>query len=113
MRMTLRLGIEGLVKWHVICFRSHRHNHKHRAKRQEPIDDAAFEERRVVFVGDLPDGYSQSELNKRFGGFGEIERVSIHKKQSGLKYGFVTFVSKADAYAAIASEYCDKRPIEF
>lgn len=67
----------------------------------------AMEERRVVFVGGIGDRYSRADLRKRFGGFGDIERVTIHQRENGENYGFVTFYDKADAYAAVESKYYD------
>lgn len=61
-------------------------------------------DRRVVYVGGIGTRYTKSDLKKRFGGFGDIERVSIHTRESGENYGFVTFFSKADAYAAVESK---------
>lgn len=62
-------------------------------------------DRRVVYVGGIGNKYTKADLRKRFGGFGDIERVSIHTRESGENYGFVTFFSKADAYAAIESKH--------
>lgn len=80
-------------------------------KRRKDVDAAhatAMTERRVVYVGGIGSRYSRTDLKQRFGGFGEIERVSIHTRSNGEDYGFVTFYSKADAYAAIESKNCLK-----
>ena len=60
--------------------------------------------RRVVYVGGISEKYSKADLRKRFGGFGEIESVATFLRESSENYGFVTFYSKADAYAAIESK---------
>ena len=62
-------------------------------------------ERRVVYVGGVDEKYTRGDLRKRFAGFGEIENVKIHLRDSAENYGFVTFYSKADAYAAIESKF--------
>ncbi|XP_064465815.1 peroxisome proliferator-activated receptor gamma coactivator-related protein 1-like isoform X2 [Ornithodoros turicata] len=59
------------------------------------------EERRVVYVGNIPEGTTRFDLRQRFGRFGAIEEVSVHFRDRGDNYGFVTFVSKSDAYEAV------------
>lgn len=61
-------------------------------------------ERRVVYVGGISERYTRADLRKRFGGFGEIEKVMIFLRENSENYGFVTFYSKADAHAAIESK---------
>lgn len=74
-------------------------------KREEQAHAKAMAERRVVYVGGIDEKYTKTDLRKRFGGFGEIESVKTRLRSSGGEnYGFVTFYSKADAYAAIESE---------
>lgn len=55
----------------------------------------------MVYVGGISSKYTKSDIRKRFGGFGEIENVSIFLKKRKENYGLVTFYSKADAYAAV------------
>lgn len=59
------------------------------------------EERRVVYVGNIPEGTTRFDLRQRFGRFGAIEEVSVHFRDRGDNYGFVTFVSTQDAYEAV------------
>ncbi|CAG0894233.1 unnamed protein product [Darwinula stevensoni] len=59
------------------------------------------EERRVIYVGGVRDGLTRSELRERFAVFGPIEDVSIHFRDYGDNYGFVTFCHCRDAVAAI------------
>lgn len=59
------------------------------------------EERRVVYVGRISENTSRADLRKRFEVFGPIEEISVHFRDRGDNYGFVTFMSKNDAFAAI------------
>lgn len=78
-------------------------------RRRKEAQDAhalAMAERRVVYVGGIGDRYTRGDLKKRFAGFGEIENVLTRlREKGGENYGFVTFYSKADAYAAIESKW--------
>lgn len=59
------------------------------------------EERRVIYVGGISDSITRDELKKRFQIFGPISNVSVHFRNYGDNYGFVTFVHKLDAYEAV------------
>jgi len=59
------------------------------------------EERRVVYVGRIAEGTTRAEIRTRFEVFGPIEEISVHFRDRGDNYGFVTFHSKKDAFAAI------------
>ncbi|KAF4528311.1 hypothetical protein B566_EDAN014987, partial [Ephemera danica] len=59
------------------------------------------EERRVIYVGRLPEGTTKSDLRKRFEVFGPIIDISVHFREHGDNYGFVTFAYKVDAYDAV------------
>merc|ERR1719510_899060 len=59
------------------------------------------EERRVVYVGRITEGTTRADLRKRFETFGAIEEISVHFRDRGDNYGFVTFRNKADAFNAI------------
>ncbi|XP_067936541.1 peroxisome proliferator-activated receptor gamma coactivator-related protein 1-like [Watersipora subatra] len=72
-----------------------------RRKEEEAAHAKAMAERRVVYVGGIDVNYSKADLRKRFAGFGEIESVKTRLRDEAENYGFVTFYSKADAYAAI------------
>ncbi|XP_067656311.1 peroxisome proliferator-activated receptor gamma coactivator 1-alpha-like [Haliotis asinina] len=72
-----------------------------RQSKREEEKNRQIEERRIVYVGKIPDGYTRRELRRRFGRFGEIEDVSVHFREYGDNYGFVTFNYTCDAYAAI------------
>lgn len=59
------------------------------------------EERRVVYVGRISEGTTRADLRKRFEVFGPIEEISVHFRDRGDNYGFVTFTNKKDAFVAI------------
>ncbi|KAM4750182.1 uncharacterized protein FYW61_000740 [Anableps anableps] len=61
----------------------------------------AIDERRVVYVGRIRRTMTHDELRERFSQFGEVECVSLHFRDGGDHYGFVTFYSTEDAFAAI------------
>ncbi|XP_056136287.1 peroxisome proliferator-activated receptor gamma coactivator-related protein 1-like isoform X2 [Lampris incognitus] len=61
----------------------------------------AIEERRVVYVGRIQRHMTHKELKERFSLFGEVECVSLHFRDRGDNYGFVTFYNMADAFAAV------------
>ncbi|XP_053975874.1 NK-tumor recognition protein isoform X2 [Hylaeus volcanicus] len=59
------------------------------------------EERRVIYVGRLDEGITKADLRRRFETFGPIVDISIHIREHGDNYGFVTFAYKNDAYEAV------------
>ncbi|XP_055303832.1 uncharacterized protein LOC129569214 [Sitodiplosis mosellana] len=59
------------------------------------------EERRIVYVGRIEEETTKEELRRKFSVYGQVKQVSLHYKDSKLKYGFVTFVRPCDAYTAI------------
>ncbi|XP_077462088.1 uncharacterized protein LOC144077879 isoform X2 [Stigmatopora argus] len=61
----------------------------------------AIDERRVVYVGRIRRSMTHDELRERFSHFGEVECVSLHFRDKGDHYGFVTFYNTGDAFAAI------------
>ncbi|XP_047220622.1 peroxisome proliferator-activated receptor gamma coactivator-related protein 1-like isoform X1 [Girardinichthys multiradiatus] len=61
----------------------------------------AIDERRVVYVGRIRRTMTHDELRERFSQFGEVECVSLHFRDGGDHYGFVTFYNTEDAFAAI------------
>ncbi|XP_029002000.1 peroxisome proliferator-activated receptor gamma coactivator-related protein 1 isoform X2 [Betta splendens] len=61
----------------------------------------AIDERRVVYVGRIRRSMTHSELRDRFSQFGEVECVSLHFRDRGDHYAFVTFFTMEDAFAAI------------
>ncbi|XP_054712953.1 uncharacterized protein LOC129222461 [Uloborus diversus] len=76
--------------------------HRYQIDQRENFE--AIEERRVLYVGDIPPGYTVKMLTERFSRFGPIEDVQIKSKITNCVqkiFGFVTFKRKADAFQAI------------
>ncbi|XP_061087318.1 peroxisome proliferator-activated receptor gamma coactivator-related protein 1 [Conger conger] len=63
--------------------------------------EKAIEERRVVYVGKIRGGMTRKELKERFSQYGEIEECTLHFRDFGDNYGFVTYYSTKDAFNAI------------
>ncbi|XP_007235861.3 peroxisome proliferator-activated receptor gamma coactivator-related protein 1 isoform X2 [Astyanax mexicanus] len=63
--------------------------------------EKAIEERRVVYVGRIHGGMTRKELRERFSYFGEIEDCTVHFREKGDNYGFVTYYNTKDAFNAI------------
>ena len=62
---------------------------------------ATVEERKIVYVGKIEEGTLKSDLRTRFEAFGPILDISVHFRERGDNYGFLTFQSQADATRAI------------
>nr|XP_006815473.1 PREDICTED: peroxisome proliferator-activated receptor gamma coactivator 1-alpha-like [Saccoglossus kowalevskii] len=60
-----------------------------------------WEDRRVVYCGRIDEGTTRAYLRERFSAFGEIEKVSVHFRDFGDNYAFITFKYKCDAIACI------------
>ncbi|GFO24714.1 peroxisome proliferator-activated receptor gamma coactivator-related protein 1 [Plakobranchus ocellatus] len=71
---------------------------KKKAREEEKVK--AMEERRVVYVGKIPETYTKRQLYQRFQCFGEIKEVKLNFREHGDNYGFVTFAYACDAIAA-------------
>lgn len=52
-------------------------------------------------MGKIAEGTTRADLRKRFEVFGPIVEISVHFRDRGDNYGFVTFKYKVDAYEAI------------
>ncbi|KAG9341050.1 hypothetical protein JZ751_019804 [Albula glossodonta] len=74
--------------------------------------EKAIEERRVVYVGRIRGGMSRSELKERFSLFGEIEECTLHFRDHGDNYGFVTYYNTKDAFNAIENGSKLRQPDE-
>lgn len=55
----------------------------------------------MVYVGRIRKSMTHDELRERFSQFGEVECVSLHFRDRGDHYAFVTFYNMEDAFAAI------------
>lgn len=63
--------------------------------------EKAIEERRVVYVGRIRGSMTSKELKERFSYFGKIEECTVHIRENGDNYGFVTYYNNKDAFDAI------------
>lgn len=85
--------------------RPHRRHREPRRMMPSPprrrMPDGQKEERRVIYVGNIPEGTTRTDLRQRFAQFGCIEEVSVHFRDRGDNYGFVTFRQSRDAYQAV------------
>nr|XP_019939616.1 PREDICTED: peroxisome proliferator-activated receptor gamma coactivator-related protein 1-like isoform X1 [Paralichthys olivaceus] len=72
----------------------------------------AIDERRVVYVGRIRRSMTHEELRERFSQFGEVECVTLHFRDRGDHYGFVTFYNMKDAFAAIENGGKLRKPDE-
>lgn len=52
-------------------------------------------------MGRIEEGTLKSDLRSRFETFGPIIDMSVHFRERGDNYGFLTFKNQADAYRAI------------
>ncbi|KAK5645535.1 hypothetical protein RI129_006835 [Pyrocoelia pectoralis] len=76
-----------------------RYNKKYYKKEHERIKEV--EERRIVYVGGISSSMSKETLRRRFQIFGPVTNVSVHFREYGDNYGFVTYMHKSDAYKAV------------
>ncbi|KAM3913450.1 peroxisome proliferator-activated receptor gamma coactivator-related protein 1 [Leptodactylus fuscus] len=74
--------------------------------------ERAIEERRVVYIGKINSQMTRSELKERFSVFGEIEECTIHFREEGDNYGFVTYRCTREAFAAIENGHKLRLPDE-
>lgn len=82
----------------------------HELKRRK---EKAIEERRVVYVGRIRGTMTQKELKERFSYFGEIEECTLHFRDQGDHYGFVTYYNTNDAFMAIENGSKLRKPDEY
>ncbi|GLV44403.1 ebony [Carabus blaptoides fortunei] len=94
--------------------RSQRRRERESAERERVRE---VEERRVIYVGKISDDTTKADLRRRFQNFGPITNVSVHFRDHGDNYGFVTFAYKVDAYEAVErgnnDPNCPKYDISF
>uniref|UniRef100_A0A1Q3EZU6 Putative peroxisome proliferator-activated receptor gamma coactivator-related protein 1 n=1 Tax=Culex tarsalis TaxID=7177 RepID=A0A1Q3EZU6_CULTA len=82
-----------------------------RAEYRRPA--AVSPERKIVYVGRLESALKRDDLKRKFMQYGRIKQVTLHYKESGAKYGFVTFEKPQDAYKAIDSSSKDPNLAEY
>ncbi|XP_065454234.1 peroxisome proliferator-activated receptor gamma coactivator 1-alpha isoform X4 [Chrysemys picta bellii] len=83
-----------------------------RAKQRERQRQKAIEERRVMYVGKIRADTTRTELRDRFEVFGEIEECTVHLRDDGDSYGFITYRYTCDAFAALENGYTLRRSNE-
>ncbi|XP_020786007.2 peroxisome proliferator-activated receptor gamma coactivator-related protein 1-like isoform X2 [Boleophthalmus pectinirostris] len=93
-----------------VCSRESRKLRREREIRAQKL--RAIDERRVVYVGRIRRTMTHEELRERFTQFGDVESVSLHFRDRGDHYGFVTFYNMEDAFAAIDNGGKLRRPDE-
>ncbi|XP_076141806.1 uncharacterized protein pprc1 [Alosa pseudoharengus] len=92
--------------------RSSRHSKRERSEEVKRHKEKAIEERRVVYVGRIRAGMTRAELKERFSLYGEIEDCTLHFREHGDNYGFVTYYDTKDAFTAIENGSKLRRPNE-
>uniref|UniRef100_A0A672G5A2 PPARG related coactivator 1 n=1 Tax=Salarias fasciatus TaxID=181472 RepID=A0A672G5A2_SALFA len=65
-----------------------------------------------VYVGRIRGTMTQKELKERFSYFGEIEECTLHFRDQGDNYGFVTYYDKKAAFTAIENGGKLRKPDE-
>ncbi|KAK0135618.1 Peroxisome proliferator-activated receptor gamma coactivator-related protein 1 [Merluccius polli] len=70
------------------------------------------DERRVVYVGRIRGTMTQNELRERFSLYGEIEDCTLHFREQGDNYGFVTYYDTKNAFTAIENGSKLRKPDE-
>ncbi|XP_075933057.1 peroxisome proliferator-activated receptor gamma coactivator-related protein 1 [Anarhichas minor] len=76
------------------------------------LKEKAIEERRVVYIGRIRGTMTQNELKERFSLFGEIEECTLHFRDHGDNYGFVTYYDTKNAFTAIENGSKLRKPDE-
>ncbi|XP_075071997.1 peroxisome proliferator-activated receptor gamma coactivator-related protein 1-like [Mixophyes fleayi] len=94
-------------------YRSRRRKSRDSYHRQKNYrKEQAIEERRVVYIGKINGRMTRSELSRRFSVFGEVEECTLHFREKGDNYGFVTYRCTGEAYAAIENGHKLRLPDE-
>ncbi|XP_070696695.1 peroxisome proliferator-activated receptor gamma coactivator-related protein 1 [Pempheris klunzingeri] len=83
------------------CRSGYGHSAKMNVQEDKRCKEKAIEERRVVYVGRIRGTMTQKELKERFSLFGEIEDCTLHFRDHGDNYGFVTYYDTKHAFTAI------------
>ncbi|XP_048461145.1 peroxisome proliferator-activated receptor gamma coactivator 1-alpha isoform X1 [Rhincodon typus] len=83
-----------------------------RAKQRERQRQKAIEERRVIYVGKVRGDITRTELKRRFEVFGEIEECTVHLREVGDNYAFITYRYTCDAFAALENGHTLRRSNE-
>ncbi|KAH8247718.1 hypothetical protein KR038_009123 [Drosophila bunnanda] len=76
-------------------------NNNRRGFTDRNVSQPAVEERRIVYVGRIEQETTKELLRRKFLPYGSIKQITIHYKENGMKYGFVTYERAQDAFTAI------------
>ncbi|CAO1434114.1 unnamed protein product [Diamesa serratosioi] len=89
------------------CYAYYKRESRSRSRQNRNFKNPMPEERRIVYVGRIEENTTKEELKSKFVSYGPINKVSFHFKDTGLKYGFITFEKAENAYSAIDSSSKD------
>uniref|UniRef100_UPI003AACEBF1 uncharacterized protein pprc1 isoform X1 n=1 Tax=Centroberyx gerrardi TaxID=166262 RepID=UPI003AACEBF1 len=110
---------QGRASWsrgRRLCSPSYRSVYRHSSREDtEEVKrrkEKAIEERRVVYVGRIRGTMTRKELRERFSLYGEIEDCTLHFRDHGDNYGFVTYYDTKDAFTAIENGSKLRQPDE-
>ncbi|XP_061100419.1 peroxisome proliferator-activated receptor gamma coactivator 1-alpha-like isoform X2 [Conger conger] len=92
--------------------RSYEQREYERAEQRDRQRHKAIEERRVVYIGRLGSDITRTELKRRFEVFGEIEECTVHLRDDGDNFGFLTYRYTCDALAALENGHTLRRSTE-
>ncbi|XP_054653910.1 peroxisome proliferator-activated receptor gamma coactivator-related protein 1 isoform X2 [Dunckerocampus dactyliophorus] len=97
-----------------LCSPSYRSTYGHceNAEDVKRRKEKAIEERRVVYIGRILGTMTQRELRERFSYFGKVEDCTLHFRDRGDNYGFVTYYNTKDAFTAIENGSKLRKPDE-
>lgn len=70
-------------------------------KFDQNIKGTGKEERRIVYIGKISNTTTKDDVWRRFRPFGPIEKVTVHFRDEGDNYAFVTFFEYSSAAEAI------------
>lgn len=66
-----------------------------------PDNPLQVQHRRILYIGRIPATLTAEGLKAAFEIFGEIEKCTVHFRECGDNYGFVTYANTRDAYSAV------------
>uniref|UniRef100_A0A182JGK5 Uncharacterized protein n=1 Tax=Anopheles atroparvus TaxID=41427 RepID=A0A182JGK5_ANOAO len=70
-------------------------------------------ERKIVYIGRLECNIRKEDLHQKFQPYGKIVKITLHSKDNGVRYGFVTFEKPQHAYSAIDASANDPNLREY
>ncbi|XP_031554276.1 peroxisome proliferator-activated receptor gamma coactivator-related protein 1-like [Actinia tenebrosa] len=70
-------------------------------KLDRSFKETATEKRKIVYIGNIEESMSKNDIWRRFREYGPIQKVTVHYRNDGDNYSFVTFVDSSSALEAI------------